>query len=80
MSCQGSGGATAAVKGRKKKGSTFVINCAKPVEDKIVDIASLENVSRWPAARPGPLAMPSLSPTTRARLLSRPRVFSPNGK
>ena len=26
----------------KKKGSTFVIDCAKPVEDKIMDIASLE--------------------------------------
>ena len=28
--------------GAKKKGSTFVIDCAKPVEDKIMDIASLE--------------------------------------
>ncbi|KAM7277641.1 hypothetical protein ACFE04_004775 [Oxalis oulophora] len=26
----------------KKKGSTFTIDCAKPVEDKIMDIASLE--------------------------------------
>ncbi|XP_059659563.1 large ribosomal subunit protein eL22y-like isoform X3 [Cornus florida] len=26
----------------KKKGVTFVIDCAKPVEDKIMDIASLE--------------------------------------
>ncbi|KAI9082639.1 hypothetical protein K1719_035508 [Acacia pycnantha] len=26
----------------KKKGATFVIDCAKPVEDKIMDIASLE--------------------------------------
>ncbi|XP_072977855.1 large ribosomal subunit protein eL22z-like [Typha angustifolia] len=31
-----------AAKGGKKKGSTFVIDCAKPVEDKIMDIASLE--------------------------------------
>ncbi|GMH08300.1 hypothetical protein Nepgr_010140 [Nepenthes gracilis] len=29
------------VKG-KKKGSTFTIDCSKPVEDKIMDIASLE--------------------------------------
>ncbi|KAK3417957.1 60S ribosomal protein L22-2-like [Eucalyptus grandis] len=34
----GGGGAKAA----KKKGATFVIDCAKPVEDKIMDIASLE--------------------------------------
>ncbi|URE03438.1 zinc finger, C3HC4 type, domain containing protein [Musa troglodytarum] len=32
----------AVAKGGKKKGSTFVIDCAKPVEDKIMDIASLE--------------------------------------
>ncbi|CAI9103438.1 OLC1v1001918C1 [Oldenlandia corymbosa var. corymbosa] len=37
---KGSGGAAA--KGGKKKGSTFVIDCAKPVEDKIMDILSLE--------------------------------------
>ncbi|CAL9064964.1 unnamed protein product, partial [Musa banksii] len=80
MSCGGSGGAAAAVKGGKKKGSTFVIDCAKPVEDKIMGITSLENVSRWPAARSGPLAMPSLSPATRARLPSRPMDLSPNGK
>ncbi|RRT62873.1 hypothetical protein BHE74_00015568 [Ensete ventricosum] len=36
------GAAAAAAKGGKKKGSTFVIDCAKPVEDKIMDIASLE--------------------------------------
>ncbi|KAK4767676.1 hypothetical protein SAY86_015426 [Trapa natans] len=29
-------------KGGKKKGTSFVIDCAKPVEDKIMDIASLE--------------------------------------
>ncbi|KAF5199135.1 60S ribosomal protein L22, partial [Thalictrum thalictroides] len=29
-------------KGGKKKGASFVIDCAKPVEDKIMDIASLE--------------------------------------
>ncbi|KAL8527952.1 hypothetical protein ACS0TY_005679 [Phlomoides rotata] len=34
-----SGGAQ---KGGKKKAVTFVIDCAKPVEDKIMDIASLE--------------------------------------
>lgn len=34
-------GAVAGAKG-KKKGATFVIDCAKPVEDKIMDIASLE--------------------------------------
>nr|CAD1828484.1 unnamed protein product [Ananas comosus var. bracteatus] len=28
--------------GGKKKGSTFVIDCSKPVEDKIMEIASLE--------------------------------------
>ncbi|KAG0472161.1 hypothetical protein HPP92_016707 [Vanilla planifolia] len=37
-----SGRSGAAVKGRKKKGSTFVIDCSKPVEDKIMDVASLE--------------------------------------
>ncbi|XP_064999162.1 large ribosomal subunit protein eL22z-like [Musa acuminata AAA Group] len=43
MSRRGSGGtASATAKGGKKKGSTFVIDCAKPVEDKIMDIASLE--------------------------------------
>lgn len=26
----------------KKKGATFTIDCSKPVEDKIMDIASLE--------------------------------------
>ncbi|KAG9142809.1 hypothetical protein Leryth_005557 [Lithospermum erythrorhizon] len=34
--------AAAGVKGGKKKGVSFVIDCAKPVEDKIMDIASLE--------------------------------------
>ncbi|CAM8960076.1 unnamed protein product [Rhodiola kirilowii] len=32
----------AATKGGKKKAVTYVIDCAKPVEDKIMDIASLE--------------------------------------
>ncbi|CAI9786161.1 unnamed protein product [Fraxinus pennsylvanica] len=37
------GGAPAgAQKGGKKKAATFVIDCSKPVEDKIMDIASLE--------------------------------------
>ncbi|CAA3010977.1 60S ribosomal L22-2 [Olea europaea subsp. europaea] len=36
------GAAGAAVKGGKKKASTFLIDCSKPVEDKIMDIASLE--------------------------------------
>ncbi|XP_073059560.1 large ribosomal subunit protein eL22y-like [Primulina eburnea] len=31
-----------AQKGGKKKAATFVIDCAKPVEDKIMEIASLE--------------------------------------
>ncbi|RAL42539.1 hypothetical protein DM860_011157 [Cuscuta australis] len=35
-------GSAGAVKGGKKKGATFVIDCSKPVEDKIMDIASLE--------------------------------------
>ncbi|MFQ6625892.1 hypothetical protein Gotur_005919 [Gossypium turneri] len=34
-------GAAAGAKG-KKKGASFTIDCAKPVEDKIMDIASLE--------------------------------------
>lgn len=34
-------GAATGAKG-KKKGASFVIDCAKPVEDKIMDIASLE--------------------------------------
>ncbi|CAJ2674556.1 unnamed protein product [Trifolium pratense] len=34
-------GGVAGAKG-KKKGATFTIDCAKPVEDKIMDIASLE--------------------------------------
>ncbi|KAH7678694.1 Ribosomal protein L22e protein [Dioscorea alata] len=38
---RGGSGATAAKAG-KKKGSTFVIDCTKPVDDKIMDIASLE--------------------------------------
>lgn len=29
-------------KGKKKGSTTFTIDCAKPVEDKIMDIASLE--------------------------------------
>ncbi|KAI3679048.1 hypothetical protein L6452_38355 [Arctium lappa] len=37
---RGAGGAGA--KGGKKKGATFVIDCGKPVEDKIMEIASLE--------------------------------------
>ncbi|XP_016465907.1 large ribosomal subunit protein eL22y-like [Nicotiana tabacum] len=31
----------AAAKGGKKKGATFVIDCSKPVDDKIMEIASL---------------------------------------
>ncbi|KAK1277927.1 60S ribosomal protein L22-2 [Acorus gramineus] len=43
MSRGGSGAAGGGAKGGgKKKGSTFTIDCAKPVEDKIMDIASLE--------------------------------------
>ncbi|GMI69438.1 hypothetical protein like AT3G05560 [Hibiscus trionum] len=34
-------GAAAGPKG-KKKGATFTIDCSKPVDDKIMDIASLE--------------------------------------
>ena len=37
---RGAGGA--GTKGGKKKASTFVIDCGKPVEDKIMEIASLE--------------------------------------
>ncbi|CAI0469693.1 unnamed protein product [Linum tenue] len=36
------GGAASVAKGGKKKGVSFVIDCGKPVEDKIMDIASLE--------------------------------------
>ncbi|XP_010914459.2 large ribosomal subunit protein eL22z isoform X2 [Elaeis guineensis] len=36
------GASGVAAKGGKKKGSTFTIDCAKPVEDKIMEIASLE--------------------------------------
>ncbi|KAM7275450.1 hypothetical protein ACFE04_017316 [Oxalis oulophora] len=36
------GRVVAATKGGKKKGASFTIDCAKPVEDKIMDIASLE--------------------------------------
>ncbi|KAL0454794.1 UNVERIFIED_CONTAM: 60S ribosomal protein L22-2 [Sesamum latifolium] len=39
---KGGAGSAGAQKGGKKKVSTFVIDCAKPVEDKIMDIASLE--------------------------------------
>ncbi|KAK6143902.1 hypothetical protein DH2020_024250 [Rehmannia glutinosa] len=39
---KGGAGSAGAQKGGKKKASTFVIDCAKPVEDKIMDIASLE--------------------------------------
>ncbi|KAI3961173.1 hypothetical protein MKX01_038761, partial [Papaver californicum] len=35
-------GTVAGAKGGKKKTSTYTIDCAKPVEDKIMDIASLE--------------------------------------
>ncbi|XP_010556735.1 PREDICTED: 60S ribosomal protein L22-2 [Tarenaya hassleriana] len=35
-------GAAATAAGGKKKGSTFLIDCTKPVDDKIMDIASLE--------------------------------------
>lgn len=36
------GTGAAGAKGGKKKQSTFVIDCGKPVEDKIMEIASLE--------------------------------------
>ncbi|CAA3010398.1 60S ribosomal L22-2 [Olea europaea subsp. europaea] len=36
------GASTGAQKGGKKKAATFIIDCSKPVEDKIMDIASLE--------------------------------------
>lgn len=39
---RGSGGAAGGGAKGKKKGATFTIDCAKPVEDKIMDIASLE--------------------------------------
>ncbi|KAK1294536.1 60S ribosomal protein L22-2 [Acorus calamus] len=43
MNRGGAGAAGGGAKGGgKKKGSTFTIDCAKPVEDKIMDIASLE--------------------------------------
>ncbi|KAI3472487.1 hypothetical protein Pfo_030988 [Paulownia fortunei] len=42
MSKGGGAGSGGAQKGGKKKASAFVIDCAKPVEDKIMDIASLE--------------------------------------
>ncbi|XP_030463141.2 60S ribosomal protein L22-2-like [Syzygium oleosum] len=42
MSRGGSSGGGGGAKAVKKKGATFVIDCAKPVEDKIMDIASLE--------------------------------------
>ncbi|XP_073145258.1 large ribosomal subunit protein eL22z-like [Henckelia pumila] len=43
MAKQSKGVATGAPqKGGKKKAATFVIDCAKPVEDKIMEIASLE--------------------------------------
>ncbi|KAL8162243.1 hypothetical protein V2J09_013732, partial [Rumex salicifolius] len=35
-------GAAAGVAKGKKKGATFTIDCTKPVEDKIMDVASLE--------------------------------------
>lgn len=35
-------GAAAGAKVGKKKAATFVIDCGKPVEDKIMEIASLE--------------------------------------
>ncbi|CAI0626815.1 unnamed protein product [Linum tenue] len=38
---RGAAGGAAGAKG-KKKGVTFTIDCGKPVEDKIMDIASLE--------------------------------------
>lgn len=39
---KGAAASGGAQKGGKKKVSAFVIDCAKPVEDKIMDIASLE--------------------------------------
>ncbi|GMH28405.1 hypothetical protein Nepgr_030248 [Nepenthes gracilis] len=36
------GAATGGAKAGKKKGSTFTLDCSKPVEDKIMDVASLE--------------------------------------
>ena len=35
-------GAGAPVKGGKKKASSFVIDCSKPVEDKIMEIGAFE--------------------------------------
>ncbi|XP_078445227.1 large ribosomal subunit protein eL22z-like [Wolffia australiana] len=42
MSRGASAGAAGAKAGKKKGSTTFTIDCAKPVEDKIMDIASLE--------------------------------------
>ncbi|KAG2284055.1 hypothetical protein Bca52824_055275 [Brassica carinata] len=36
-------GSTTAPKGKKKGGVAFTIDCSKPVDDKIMDIALLEN-------------------------------------
>jgi large subunit ribosomal protein L22e len=39
---RGAATAAAAAKGKKKGSVSFVIDCTKPVEDKIMEIASLE--------------------------------------
>ncbi|VAH26549.1 unnamed protein product [Triticum turgidum subsp. durum] len=39
---RGAAAAAAAAKGKKKGSVSFVIDCTKPVEDKIMEIASLE--------------------------------------
>ncbi|MCD7466114.1 60S ribosomal protein L22 [Datura stramonium] len=39
-------GSSGASKGGKKKGATFVIDCSKPVEDNIMEIASLRSFCR----------------------------------
>ncbi|KAL0387409.1 UNVERIFIED_CONTAM: 60S ribosomal protein L22-3 [Sesamum radiatum] len=72
---KGGAGSGGAQKGGKKKVSTFVIDCAKPVEDKIMDIASLEKFLQERikvGGKPGRLATLLQSPATRPRFRSPP--------
>ncbi|CAD5187384.1 unnamed protein product [Musa acuminata subsp. malaccensis] len=75
---RGATAGAAAAKGGNKKGSVFVIDCAKPVEDKIMDISSLEKFLQERIS-PVPSAIPSPSPATRVRSPSHPRGPSPSG-
>ncbi|CAN6848839.1 unnamed protein product [Brassica oleracea var. botrytis] len=72
-------GSAAVAKG-KKKGVSFSIDCSKPVDDKIMEIASLEKFLQERikvGGKAGASVILSQSPVRRTRSMSLPMASSP---